>query len=106
MSSTPEPGAVFEPVWEDNPTWDGSELYEDLAVAQVFAADAYVSEAYPVLDEHDEGPGDLVWTERDGSWELTDGGKDTPVSIERRTVRVRPAHGPGPSGAGRGAHAR
>ncbi|MCY0922362.1 hypothetical protein OS965_30095 [Streptomyces sp. H27-G5] len=86
---------VFEPAWEDNPTWGGSELYEDLAVAQVFAADAYVSEVYPVLDEHDEGPGELVWTEKDGSWELTDGGKDTPVSIDRRAVRVRPA----PAGA-------
>ncbi|MGW2865927.1 hypothetical protein [Streptomyces sp. NPDC001205] len=82
---------VFEPVWDDNPTWDGSELYEDLAVAQVFAADAYVSEMYPVLDEHDEGPGDLVWTEANGCWDLSDGGKATPVSIKRRTVRLRPA---------------
>lgn len=86
---------VFEPAWEDNPTWSGSELYEDLAVAQVLAADAYTSEMYPVLDEHDDGPSDLVWAEIEGSWELTDGGEDTPVSIERRTVRARPA----PAGA-------
>lgn len=79
---------VFEPAWEDNPTWGGSELYEDLAVAQLFAAQAYVDEAYEVLTEYDEGPGELLWVLVDGSWELTDGGRPTPVSVESRAVRT------------------
>ncbi|MFI5867665.1 hypothetical protein [Streptomyces sp. NPDC051546] len=79
---------VFEPAWEDNPTWGGSELYEDLAVAQLFAAQAYVDEAYEVLTEYDEGPGELLWVLVEGSWELTDGGRATPVSVESRRVRT------------------
>ncbi|GGJ72950.1 hypothetical protein [Streptomyces brasiliensis] len=79
---------VFEASWEDNPTWEGSSaLYADVARAQVFAADAYVSETYDFLDEDEEGPGELVWRQREGCWELYDGGKQTPVSIYPRTVQ-------------------
>ncbi|MER5809908.1 hypothetical protein ABT143_17265 [Streptomyces sp. NPDC002033] len=79
---------VFEPAWEDNPTWGGSELFEDLAVAQRFAAEAYVDEQDEVFDRHEDGPGELVWVAAGGSWELTDGGRVTPVSVESRPVRT------------------
>ncbi|NXY94461.1 hypothetical protein HYE82_08655 [Streptomyces sp. BR123] len=89
---------VFEPAWEDNPTWGGSELYEDLAGAQRFAAEAYVDEQGEMLDGHEDGPGKLVWVEAGESWDLTDGGRPTPVSIVARPVRGRPASaGPAPA---------
>ncbi|MFD6186120.1 hypothetical protein [Streptomyces goshikiensis] len=77
---------VFEPAWEGNPAWGGAELYEDLAVAQLVAAQAYVDEVYEGLTEYGEGLGELLWVWGDGSWELTDGGRSTPVSVESRQV--------------------
>ncbi|MEU2834906.1 hypothetical protein ABZ667_40795 [Streptomyces lavendulae] len=58
---------VFEPALEDNPTWGGGELFEDLAVAQRFAVKAYVDEQDEGLDGHEDGPGELVWVEAGGS---------------------------------------
>ncbi|MFE2639391.1 hypothetical protein ACFXKF_32310 [Streptomyces scopuliridis] len=84
-----DPAELFEPSWDDNPTWEGSELYSDLATAQVLSADAYVLEMYPVQDE-DDRPGDLVWVRAKDGWELTDGDNPTPVSINVRPVRGRP----------------
>ncbi|MFD9684120.1 hypothetical protein ACFWAD_29935 [Rhodococcus sp. NPDC059969] len=76
---------VFEPAWEGNPAWGGAELYEDLAVAQLVAAQAYVDEVYEGLTEYGEGLGELLWVWGDGSWELTDGG------VPSRPGRVRAA---------------
>ncbi|MFD0353630.1 hypothetical protein ACFVHW_07755 [Streptomyces sp. NPDC127110] len=82
---------VFEPAWEDNRSWSGGELYEDLDVAQRFAAQAYVDEQDEVLGGGEDGPGELVWVAAGGSWDLTDGGRPTPVSVVARPVRGRPA---------------
>lgn len=77
---------VFEPAWEDNPTWEGCELYADLARAQVLAADAYVREMYELLDEHDEGPGELVWTQNRGSWGV-DGRREADACVDLHAHR-------------------
>ncbi|MGW0538628.1 hypothetical protein [Streptomyces sp. NPDC003032] len=86
---------VFEPVWEANLAWEGSELYADLGRAQVLAAHAYVREMSELLDEDDEGPGGLVWTPCEGRWDLSDGGETTPVSICPRTVQGASQISPG-----------
>ena len=86
--SGPTVSVVFEASWEDNPTWEGgSELYADVARAQVLTADAYVSEMYGLLDEDEDGPGELDWRKGEGCWELYDGGKPTPVSVYPRPVK-------------------
>ncbi|MCB5910347.1 nucleoside 2-deoxyribosyltransferase domain-containing protein [Streptomyces pinistramenti] len=85
QAATAAAGTVFEPSWEDNPSWEGSEPYTDLAAAQLAAADAYVLEMYT----DGIGPGDLSWTMREGCWELTDQGEPTPVSVHARSVWAR-----------------
>ncbi|GLF98196.1 hypothetical protein [Streptomyces yaizuensis] len=89
-ADSPADGAVFEPLWDDNPAWGGSRLYDDLATAQVLVADAYVLQMYPDGDEGEDGPGRLAWVPEKSCWTLTDGGGPTPVSIVTRTVHSRP----------------
>ncbi|MFI7087711.1 hypothetical protein ACIBUR_29455 [Streptomyces anulatus] len=85
---------VFEPAFDDNPGWEGAELYEDLAVAQKSAREAY---SHDVLDG--VGGERLTW-QPDGTdcWNLLDGDEPTPVSIQARAVRPAAGHpGRGPS---------
>ncbi|MFF4741301.1 hypothetical protein ACFY2W_36270 [Streptomyces sp. NPDC001262] len=75
---------VFEPSWDDNPTWSGSELFADLGEAQAFAANAYVEDMYG----GDGVEGELAWVvEGEECWRLTEAGEPTGVSIGTRTVR-------------------
>ncbi|WP_030733013.1 hypothetical protein [Streptomyces sp. NRRL S-237] len=52
---------------------------------------ADVDEQDEVLNGHADGPGELVWVEAGESWNLTDGGRPTPVSIVARALRGCPA---------------
>ncbi|MFI0742410.1 hypothetical protein ACH4PU_30690 [Streptomyces sp. NPDC021100] len=76
---------LFEPGWDDNPTWEGStELFTDLGEAQAFAAGAYIEALYG----NDEADGELAWVkEGEEDWRLTEAGQPTGVSIGTRAVR-------------------
>nr|WP_024126493.1 hypothetical protein [Streptomyces sp. FR1]AHE39112.1 Hypothetical protein pFRL3_335 [Streptomyces sp. FR1] len=88
MSDAPtahEVGTVFEPSWDDNPTWQGARPYADLDTAQEVTAEMYRED----LEQFDESEpaGVLQWRNRsDGLWELTDDGHPTPVSIWARAL--------------------
>ncbi|EGX60586.1 MULTISPECIES: hypothetical protein [Streptomyces] len=88
MSDAPtahEVGTVFEPSWDDNPTWRGTRPYADLGTAQEVTAETYRED----LEQFDESEpaGVLKWRHRfDGLWELTDDGHPTPVAIRARAL--------------------
>lgn len=88
MSDAPtarEVGTLFEPSWDDNPTWRGNRPYADLRTAQQVTAETYRED----LDKFDEADpaGVLKWRNRfDGLWELTDDGHPTPVAIRARAL--------------------
>ncbi|MFJ1742618.1 hypothetical protein ACIOG4_28580 [Streptomyces microflavus] len=86
---------VFEPAFDDNPGWEGADLYDDLAIAQKLAREAY---HHGVLGG--VGGERLTW-QPDGAdcWNLLDGDEPTPVSIQARAVRSAVGHlarGPSP----------
>ncbi|MFD9038798.1 hypothetical protein [Streptomyces bottropensis] len=88
MSDAPtahEVGTVFEPSWDDNPTWQGARPYSDLGTAQEVTAETYRED----LEQFDESEpaGVLQWRNRfNGLWELTDDGHPTPVAIRARAL--------------------
>ncbi|MDX3066035.1 MULTISPECIES: hypothetical protein [Streptomyces] len=88
MSDAPmahEVGTVFEPSWDDNPTWRGARPYADLGTAQEVTAETYRED----LEQFDESEpaGVLQWRNRfNGLWELTDDGHPTPVAIRARAL--------------------
>lgn len=78
-------GSVFEPSWDDNPTWRGSRPYTDLGTAREVTAEMYRED----LDQFDDSDpaGVLTWRNRfDDLWELTDDGHPTPVVIRARAL--------------------
>ncbi|MEV7887463.1 hypothetical protein ACWD3I_25760 [Streptomyces sp. NPDC002817] len=78
-------GHVFEPSWDNNPTWRGSRPYTDLDTAREVTAEMYRED----LDQFDDSDPARVlkWRNRfDGLWELTDDGHPTSVAIRARAL--------------------
>ncbi|MEE1741203.1 hypothetical protein PUR49_32550 [Streptomyces sp. BE147] len=74
---------LFEPAFEDNPGWEGAQLYDDLATAQKEAGENYLDD---VLENADTAG--LSWrSDGTSGWDLLHDGEPTPVSITTRTVR-------------------
>ncbi|MFJ8676720.1 hypothetical protein [Streptomyces sp. NPDC093589] len=74
---------VFEPAFDDNPGWEGSELYANLALAQSKARDAYRDD---VLDG-EEDDHNFTWElAGPGNWGPLHAGEPTAVSIHTRTI--------------------